>query len=68
MTPSQPYPGTPRWVKGFGILALLAAVAFVVLHAAIGGIDHLFDHGTIDHGMPGHGPAGTHLKQAEPSR
>jgi hypothetical protein len=69
MTTSQPchgtqrYPGTPRWVKGFGILALLAIVAFAVLHAAAGGIEHLFDHRMTDHPMPAHGPAATTHKE-----
>jgi hypothetical protein len=66
MTTSQPYPGTPRWVKGFGILALLAVVLFVVVHAAVGGIEHLFDHGLTDHAAPGHGPASMLHKAAEP--
>jgi hypothetical protein len=66
MTTSQPYPGTPRWVKGFGILALLAAALFAVLHLAVGGIGHMSDHGITGHAMPGHGPAATPHKQAEP--
>ena len=66
MTTSQPYPGTPRWVKGFGILALLAAVLFAVLHLAVGGIGHIFDHGISGHAMSEHGPAATPLKQAGP--
>ena len=34
MTAPPPYPGTPRWVWWAGLAAVLAAVAFVVLHLA----------------------------------
>ena len=30
-------PSTPRWVKGFGIAAVLLVVLFVVLHLVRGG-------------------------------
>lgn len=32
--------GTPRWVKAFGVVALLLFLAFVVLHLAGGGFGH----------------------------
>ena len=32
--------GTPRWVKAFGIVALVLVLAFVVLHLAGGGFGH----------------------------
>jgi hypothetical protein len=66
MTASQPYPGAPCWVKGLGIVALLAVVLFVVVHTAVGGIEHLFDHGLTGHAMPEHGPGATTRKQTEP--
>jgi hypothetical protein len=45
-----PYPGTPRWVKVFGII-LIVVVLLVVARIFIGG-----EHGP---GMPGmHGDAG----------
>jgi hypothetical protein len=30
--------GTPRWVKVFGVLAIIVLVAFVILHLAGGGL------------------------------
>jgi hypothetical protein len=34
------YPGAPRWVKVFGIIALAGAVVFVISHLAGGGFRH----------------------------
>jgi hypothetical protein len=31
MADSPPYPGTPRWVKVFGIIALVVVLLFVFL-------------------------------------
>jgi hypothetical protein len=31
MADSPPYPGTPRWVKVFGIIALVVVLLFVIL-------------------------------------
>jgi hypothetical protein len=28
----RPYPGTPRWVKVLGIIAILAVLLFVTMH------------------------------------
>jgi hypothetical protein len=41
-------PGTPRWVKVFGAVALVVIVLFVVLLVAKGG-----EHGPGRHGLPG---------------
>lgn len=51
MTDLPPYPGTPRWVKVFGIITLIAVMLFVLVHLTGGGLAHL-----IDHGMGGHSP------------
>lgn len=32
--------GTPRWVKAFGVVAVVLILAFVVLHLAGGGFGH----------------------------
>jgi hypothetical protein len=50
MTESQPYPGAPRWVKIFGMMALLAVLLFAVLHLLGGGVEHLIDHSVSGHG------------------
>jgi hypothetical protein len=56
------YPGTPRWVKVFVMIAFISVVLFAVLHLARGGIGHV-----IDHGMSGHGLiAGTPERGAQP--
>ena len=34
--PDNDATSTPRWVKGFGIIALVLIVTFVVLHLTIG--------------------------------
>jgi hypothetical protein len=57
----SPYPGTPSWVKVFGLVALIAAVLFVILHVAAGGIGTIADH--LHHGMSGDGPAIAILRQ-----
>ena len=31
MADSPPYPGTPRWVKVFGIIALVLVLLFVIM-------------------------------------
>lgn len=46
-TPGQP-PGTPRWVKVFGIIAIALVLLFVILQIASGG----------EHGPRRHSPAG----------
>jgi hypothetical protein len=33
----QPYPGTPRWVKVSGLLAVAFVVVFAIVHLAGGG-------------------------------
>jgi hypothetical protein len=44
-------PGTPRWVKLFGIIALLLVLLFGILHLTGGGLGP-DDHGpTIEHGV-----------------
>jgi hypothetical protein len=63
MAGSQSYPGTPLWVKGFGIAALIAIVLFAVLHLAGGGMGNL-----MDHGMVGHGPATPILEKGAESQ
>jgi hypothetical protein len=58
----SPYPGTPSWVKVFGLIALIAAVLFAILHVAGGGIgDHLH------RGMSTDGPAIAILRQSAQS-
>lgn len=32
--------GTPRWVKVFGVIAIVLVVLFVILHLAGGGFGH----------------------------
>ncbi len=34
---NEPYVGTPQWVYVFGVIALVLAVVFVVLHVVGGG-------------------------------
>ena len=34
---SNAQPGTPQWVKVFGIIAIILVVAFVILHLMGGG-------------------------------
>ena len=51
MADSERYPGTPRWVKVFGIFALVLVLLFVVLH--------LTGRGLGDHRPRGeHAPSG----------
>jgi len=45
----NPDPGTPRWVKVFGIIALVVVVLFVVVMLAGG------DHGPSRHTPPAGG-------------
>jgi hypothetical protein len=42
-----PYPGTPRWVKVFGIIAVVVVLLFVFL---------MFTRGPGGHGPGGHTP------------
>ena len=46
MPESPAYPGTPRWVKVLGIVAIVAALTFVIVHLAGGGFRH---HGPAKH-------------------
>lgn len=39
-SPDQETPGTPRWVKGFGIAALVLLGLFVCLHLSGHGFGH----------------------------
>jgi hypothetical protein len=49
MADPSPYPGTPRWVKVFGIIVVVLVLLFVVLHlAGVGG-----RHGPGRHRAPG---------------
>ena len=52
-----PYPGTPRWVKVFGIIALVLVLLFVILL--------LTDPGR--HGPGRHIPSGNPAGQTPPS-
>jgi hypothetical protein len=46
-------PGTPRWVKVFGIIAILLILLFVVLHLSGNRFqNHTFSGGTGDHTPP----------------
>jgi hypothetical protein len=47
MTTPPTYPGTPRWVKVFGIVALILVALFAIAH--------LSGHGFHHHGSEGHG-------------
>jgi hypothetical protein len=49
MANPRPYPGTPRWVKVFGIIALVVVLLFVIL---------LFTRGPGGHGPGRHIPSG----------
>lgn len=53
MTDSSAYPGTPRWVKVFGLIAVLAILLVVTLLLARGP----GEHGPWRHMRPG-APAG----------
>jgi len=48
MADSPPYPGTPRWVKVFGIIALVVVLLFVFL---------MFTRGPGGHGPGRHTPS-----------
>lgn len=62
MADSPPYPGTPRWVKVSGSIAIVLAILFVILQ--IGGV--IGRHGPGRHGghgdqaPEGHNPPGAH--------
>ncbi len=49
MAEPPPYPGTPRWVKVFGIIFLVVVLLFVIL---------LFTRGPGGHGPGRHTPSG----------
>jgi len=50
MADLPPYPGTPRWVKAFGIIALVVVLLFLIL---------LFAHGSGGRHTPSdRGPGG----------
>jgi hypothetical protein len=49
MTDPPPYPGTPRWVKVFGIIAVVVVLLFVIL---------LLTGGPGRHGPGRHIPSG----------
>jgi hypothetical protein len=40
MRPDYESPSTPRWVKAFGLIALVLILAFVIAHLAGGGLGH----------------------------
>jgi hypothetical protein len=44
----DPPPRAPRWVKVFGLVAVVLIVVFVILHLAFGGLGNLGDHGWAD--------------------
>jgi len=48
MAELPPYPGAPRWVKVFGIIALVVVLVFVIL---------LFTRGPGGHGPDRHMPS-----------
>jgi hypothetical protein len=48
MADPPPYPGTPRWVKVFGTIALVVVLLFVIL---------LFTRGPGGHGPGRHMPS-----------
>jgi hypothetical protein len=50
------YPGTPRWVKVFGIIALLVVLLFVILLFARGPHRGPGDHSASGGGGGGHTP------------
>jgi hypothetical protein len=49
MADSSPYPGTPRWVKVFGIIAFVVVLLFVIL---------MFTRGPGGHGPGRHTGSG----------
>jgi hypothetical protein len=55
MADLPPYPGTPRWVKVFGIIALVVVLLFVILlftrgpHRGPG--DHTRPSSVTEHGV-----------------
>ena len=40
MNSSPDYPGMPRWVKVFGIVALILLAAFAIVHLTGHGLHH----------------------------
>jgi hypothetical protein len=58
MADPPPYPGTPRWVKVFGVIGLVVVLLFVIL---------LVTGGPGGHGPGRHTPAGAKGGHAPPS-
>ena len=58
MAEPPPYPGTPRWVKVFGIIAFVVVLLFVIL---------LFTRGPGGHGPGRHTSSGGSVGQIRPS-
>jgi hypothetical protein len=54
MADSPPYPGTPRWVKVFGIIAVVVVLLFVILMFTRGSGGR---HGPGRHSSGGHAPS-----------
>jgi hypothetical protein len=52
-TGAPAYPGTPRWVKAFGIVVLVLVLLVVAVMVAAGG-----EHGPSRHMPSGGGPGG----------
>ena len=59
MAHRPPYPGTPRWVKVFGIIVIVVVLLFVVVLMVAGGGG--------EHGPGRHAPSGDAGGQAPPS-
>ena len=47
----EPPPGTPRWVKAFGIIAIVLILALAGLHLTGNAPTHMPGSGTTEHGM-----------------
>jgi hypothetical protein len=45
-------PGTPRWVKAFGIILIVLLLAFAGLHLTGHAPTHMPGSGGVEHGMP----------------
>jgi hypothetical protein len=61
---SPSYPGAPRWVKVFVMIAFMAIALFAILHLASGGIGHLIDHHMSGHESPTGAPTqGAHSRR-----
>lgn len=58
MADRPPYPGAPRWVKVFGIIAVVVVLLFIIL---------MFTRGPGGHGPGRHLPSGDAGGQTPPS-